>query len=505
MHTFKKKFSLLLVFLGIYTALFFVLSIYQESRTDDMLTEQANYLEISYKQGLDRFHTIAQNVYSSIKNDEKVIELVATANATNIKEKHDALYKELQKEFEYLKLYGVLGIQITNPQNISIVRMHEKKRYWDDLSEVRPMMAKVNEQHVYLHGFEEGKTSHAFREIFPLFKDGVHIGAMEVLFSSTKLQDYTMRVSDIHTHFIVNRNVFKTNEWKSKSQDPYAQSVENEEYLFSKNYHQNHNDLNITTKGVLIPLKKEIAKNLQDGESFYLYKVLESNVKVLVFLAVQRFADNKTVAYLVSYTNMKKLYNFIETMNTVKVSLFILILFLYMITIRLLLEKETALNELKYDDLTKVHTRKHFMKFVKKEFENFETKKEVFCIVMADIDHFKNVNDTYGHQYGDSVLNEFATLLKKSIRSIDIVARYGGEEFVILIHTDAKNGYKVMENIREKVEKYKFGEKSINLTASFGITESKESSSSDLKTLIAKADKALYEAKENGRNQVQVR
>jgi diguanylate cyclase (GGDEF)-like protein len=504
MHTLKKKFFLLLVFLGIYFALFFVLSIYQESRTNDMLEEQENYLEISYKQGLDRFHTVAQNVYSSIKNDKKIINLVATTNSNNIKEKHDAIYRELEGEFEHLKLYGVLGIQITNPKNISIVRMHEKKKYWDDLSEVRPMMAKVNELHIYLHGFEEGKTSHAFREIFPLFKDGTHIGAMEVLFSSTKLQDYTMRVSDIHTHFIVNRNVFKTNEWKSKSQDPYAQSIENEEYLFSKNYHQKHDDLNLTTQRVVGPLKKEIAKHLQDGENFYLYKMLESDVKVLVFLAVQRFVDNKTVAYLVSYTNMKKLYDFIETMNVIKAAFFVLTLLLYIITIRLLLEKETALHELKYDDLTKVHTRKHFMKFVKKESKRLDKNNEVFCIVMADIDHFKSVNDTYGHQYGDSVLSEFATLLEESTRSIDVVARYGGEEFVILLHTNAENAYKVIDHIRQKVEKHRFGKDSIELTASFGITESKDGSDVELKVLIAKADEALYKAKENGRNQVQM-
>jgi diguanylate cyclase (GGDEF)-like protein len=131
-----------------------------------------------------------------------------------------------------------------------------------------------------------------------------------------------------------------------------------------------------------------------------------------------------------------------------------------------------------------------------------ENHNEIFSLVMVDIDFFKKVNDTYGHQCGDIVLQEFAKIFKESIRSMDVVARYGGEEFIIILLTNRENAFKIVEQIRKKVEAYSFGKQSINLTASFGIAQcnGKGLFSDDLK----RADDALYRAKENGRNRIEL-
>jgi len=122
-------------------------------------------------------------------------------------------------------------------------------------------------------------------------------------------------------------------------------------------------------------------------------------------------------------------------------------------------------------------------------------------LVMVDIDHFKNVNDTYGHDIGDEVLCFIAYQLKNNLRKSDVAVRIGGEEFLLLIpQTNIKNSIKLTNKIRLLIEKNTFyqGEISINITASFGISLCSEVH--ELNTAIKHADQQLYKAKESGRN-----
>jgi diguanylate cyclase (GGDEF)-like protein len=123
--------------------------------------------------------------------------------------------------------------------------------------------------------------------------------------------------------------------------------------------------------------------------------------------------------------------------------------------------------------------------------------------VILDIDHFKRVNDTYGHDTGDFVLRKITELIKENARISDILARYGGEEFVIILpETDVEGASRQIERMRKIIEKTSFDEVG-NLTISAGITcyMGKDSCES----MITRADKALYLAKEEGRNRVRVR
>ena len=128
---------------------------------------------------------------------------------------------------------------------------------------------------------------------------------------------------------------------------------------------------------------------------------------------------------------------------------------------------------------------------------------------MMDIDHFKQVNDTYGHQMGDSVLNQFATIVSQVKRTEDIFSRYGGEEFIIMprgeIHKDGL--YLQCERIRKAVEKFElhFGEEQVRITVSLGyyLREADSSVALSLTGLIFEADKALYLAKKRGRNRTE--
>lgn len=150
------------------------------------------------------------------------------------------------------------------------------------------------------------------------------------------------------------------------------------------------------------------------------------------------------------------------------------------------------------DILTQLYNRSKIDMEIANKFEQFTLNGELFSLVMVDIDYFKSVNDEYGHQVGDSVLQEIATLLTNFTRGLDIVGRWGGEEFMIICNnTDLEGAYILAENLRKAIESYNFkgvGKK----TGSFGVAQIHRGMSID--ELISNVDKALYNAKNSGRN-----
>ena len=164
---------------------------------------------------------------------------------------------------------------------------------------------------------------------------------------------------------------------------------------------------------------------------------------------------------------------------------------------------EEARAESKEDFLTKVYNKRALDEFLTIKEAEFERYEHNYSIVMLDIDHFKSVNDNYGHDAGDLVLSAFAKIMKKEARTVDILGRFGGEEFMaILSETDTKGGVIFAEKVRKHVQKAKFMYKGkrIEVTVSCGVSERKRQAS--LETTIKYADDNLYKAKNGGRNQV---
>lgn len=148
------------------------------------------------------------------------------------------------------------------------------------------------------------------------------------------------------------------------------------------------------------------------------------------------------------------------------------------------------------DSLTKIYNRYAFFEEAKKY------KNEEFSLIMFDLDHFKNINDTFGHNVGDIVLYEVCRVIENRLRDYDIFARIGGEEFMILLpNTSIEFATLIANRIKIDIENHDFNEVP-KVTISLGVVESNKISSLD--DLLQNVDKALYQAKENGRNQVVV-
>jgi diguanylate cyclase (GGDEF)-like protein len=165
---------------------------------------------------------------------------------------------------------------------------------------------------------------------------------------------------------------------------------------------------------------------------------------------------------------------------------------------------EKLRNEASFDHLTDCYNRREFNRLIEHSIANAQRYGRELSMIMIDIDHFKNINDTHGHIVGDKVLREVSKKLHSELRKSDYIARYGGEEFVVVLpDTKLASAVGLAERLRSALENHSIEiskDKALRATASFGVAALKKNS--DVKTLIREADEMLYEAKINGRNMV---
>jgi len=164
--------------------------------------------------------------------------------------------------------------------------------------------------------------------------------------------------------------------------------------------------------------------------------------------------------------------------------------------------RHAAEKDARRDSLTGLNNRRAFWELTRNIIKSTENYQRPLSVILMDIDHFKSINDDYGHQMGDDSLVAIASLLNHYCRNSDIIARWGGEEFIFLLpETTVKNAVQYAERLREKICSLKVGnQKKISLSASFGVSEYKHGAS--IQSMIEDADKQLYRAKRSGRNMV---
>lgn len=157
------------------------------------------------------------------------------------------------------------------------------------------------------------------------------------------------------------------------------------------------------------------------------------------------------------------------------------------------------------DFLTGVFNRRYFMEIATTELKRHQRHAKITSILMLDIDHFKDVNDTYGHSVGDQALRHLVKICRDNLREEDIFARYGGEEFCALLpETDASTAKEVAERLRYNIEStpMELDEQLLHLSVSIGLSGIDARQETDIEPWLERADQAMYRAKEQGRNRV---
>jgi diguanylate cyclase (GGDEF)-like protein len=168
--------------------------------------------------------------------------------------------------------------------------------------------------------------------------------------------------------------------------------------------------------------------------------------------------------------------------------------------------REALREQATHDPLTGLWNRYALLGTLEREHSRARREGAPLAVIMVDLDHFKQVNDTYGHLAGDAILREAAGRMQFVVRSYDLVGRYGGEEFLIVLPgTSGANATQLAERLRATLAEEPVGHDllRIRVTASFGVSATGQAAGDDPQTLIRLADEALYRAKEKGRNRVE--
>ena len=213
----------------------------------------------------------------------------------------------------------------------------------------------------------------------------------------------------------------------------------------------------------------------------------------------------------------KKILHLVEIQGMSIVAILIVILLEALVIFRPLISRiEKYSNDIETiastDALTGVMNRRSAFETMGKEMNRSRRYNNDLAVIICDIDHFKNVNDTYGHKTGDRALQHFASVINGAIREEDSFGRIGGEEFVLVLpHTDAKRAAEVAEKLRKRIEESPMKNEGIKdmpaelqITSSFGATVFDKDVDQNPESVCERADKALYQAKSNGRNRVEI-
>lgn len=261
-------------------------------------------------------------------------------------------------------------------------------------------------------------------------------------------------------------------------------------------------------------ISRENALNQKLSDLFpeVIQKKLKRKIKIALTLKSSTFMNARIDGYLIKIPLNKMTHsNFIEMQQNVIISPFkedMVSIVIYDQT--LLLEAQYQIEEQSRqfeiqattDQLTGAYNRLKFAEVLDSEIKRSERYENPLCLILFDIDHFKRVNDTYGHLVGDLVLKTLTNVIQNAIRDTDLFARWGGEEFILLLPETALEGAKITaERIRETISEYPF-EIVGHIACSLGLALYHSGEEPD--HLVKRADDALYTAKESGRNRVMI-
>ncbi len=322
----------------------------REDRIKLLLDQDLETLQRSIKVTTDEHKIISDLVNHEVFNSHDVLELLYKAKQSRGTKELAAIRKELyavmKPHYDQLSKIGVNIMQFVFEDNVSFLRVHRPDKFGDDLSSVRHSFNYTNNTKKQIHGFEQGRVSHAFRNVYPLYYKNEYLGAMDLGFSSDVMQKTISMIQKTETHFIINKSVFEPKVYETKREIKYTQSMEHENFLCTITDTCPSELENEPLKlKINRDLKEKIYENIKHENSFSLYKHEGDDAIIVSFVPVKNIKDKKTVAYLVSYSNSKYLEKMLHVYIWVNVISFFVLLLLSIIIYsnvkhRILLQEE---------------------------------------------------------------------------------------------------------------------------------------------------------------------
>jgi len=509
---YKRPFLIALVFFTIMESIvFFTASYLKQKDINYYLSIFTHNLKSNVSLANTHLTELTQLFYDLNINNKNVVSIMAKAAQTQDENKRAALREELYKILNpnYIKMkpYGIRQLHFHLPGSISFLRFHRPKKYGDSLVGIRATIDYVNKYKIPITAFEEGRIFNGFRNVYPIFQGQKFVGTVEISFSFNALQDFLLKTDSTSYLFLIKQKVVAKKVWDSEKKN-YMQS-QFQGFDFDKATLDNTMQMRLNK---MYAINKAIAphvnQKLAQGNSFSLYfheKDIYNDAPIIItFISIANLND-KTVAYIVNYQFADVLTILIKNADMVFISLSLLLFLLSVIIFIYMCNEQKRRKKIyenaTHDALTGLYNRYAINSFFKHKIDEAKRYNKPLSIIFCDIDFFKKINDTYGHDIGDYVLKNIATILKNHLRSSDISARWGGEEFLVFLpETPLHEAQKIAQKLRKIIEDSLFSSVE-TVTCSFGVTELRKEEDAD--SFLKRVDELLYRAKENGRNRVE--
>ncbi len=503
---------LLLFFL----ASFYLISLFHHQREENYLKQVTEQQRVQLQSIIYSLEKTADIVFEILFDNNDTAEIFFLAGKVS-GEKRDGLRQVLHERFASrygdLQEYGIEFLHFHLPEAVSFLRFQSPSTYGDSLHGLRHSIDLVNTNRLPVHGFEEGHVSHGFRNVYPLFYWHEFVGTMEISYSFSVVRELAVRLFPaIHT-LIIHEDVISRMASEQEQKRYISCRVSplyREDRRVAERIQQELPALGIISlpelKTLNDELRSSVAERMAGGEAFSLARFVTEGGKMLLisFLPV-RNVEGKDVGYFVSYREDLTLKGYSRRYRQVQFVIFCLAL--SALTVVFFYARQTQRRK-KYqalatvDGLTGLANRFHFDLILEQAIRQVNRNNGMFSLILFDIDDFKKVNDSYGHDGGDKVLIHISSLIRASVREQDLVARWGGEEFAVLLpDTGAEDARIVSEKLRLAVQENRiwFGGSEIQVTSSFGVAQFKKEMGG-AEPLFRKVDQALYRAKESGKN-----
>ena len=512
MKNFTKKhkaplFVMLTLFL-VYLLIVGLTHLVAQERINDHLELERERTRTQIEASISRYEAFSNYLRNSLVTHE-VLMLISEANSSDEQAKNQAredLKTLLKDNYELLQEYNFRQINFHLPTGETFLRLNALEVHGDMVFDLRESIRIANTDHVYVSGFEQGRIYNGYRFVYPLFLDESHVGSVEISVSYEAVLDtlYTVNPNE-DAFFIIKESLvsdtvddaYVRHYTRSSLSDTYLRDTE----VFAAFRYQRHHFQGLQLEEFFARIKPEIKDGLDGENSFSHVTDCDECHYVLHFISVKNI-EGEHAGYLFTIINDEHYSDLIREnrINIALISWFFLMLFTFM---GVATKSRAKLKKLSREDpLTNLDNRLFFAAQVETLLNQAKRNGFALSLIMIDIDDFKEVNDTFGHQEGDRVLKELASTFIQTLRESDIIGRWGGEEFLIALpNTFASDAKHVAEKLRKITRKNVSSKDGAPITISLGVASYLEEDTS-FDALLFKADDALYKAKNRGKDQV---
>lgn len=452
------------------------------------------------------YDTVAKTIFETSINTPYVSAMMAQAAKGDLAVQNKVrqeLYSHLSSLYLELEEHNVRQLHFHLPGSISFLRFHRPNKFGDSLVGIRPAIDAVNRDQRSVNGFEEGRIFNGFRHVFPLFHQGQFVGSVELSYSFDAIKELARKIHPARYEMILKKGVIDEKVFKEEKFN-YSTSTLNTRYVWDNHLQKTYDP--IISQSVIEEINtlaaKEFEKIDRDGAHSIIPIVVQEKGYLLWFDPLLSF-DRKEVGYILGYMADQHLMELKREFRVVMMIVSLIIAFLTVMIVYFIYQIRTQhhllVKNANTDRLTQIANRAYLILQLDYMLKASRRNGHPLSVIFMDIDHFKEINDTYGHRMGDYVLVEMSSLIKERLRESDIVGRWGGEEFVMILpNTGLNEAIMLAEKLRVMIDSHRFDHG--NATCSFGVAQMIEDDTEE--TLIHRADAMLYVAKEHGRNRV---